>query len=118
MLQLFLLLAEGDKPAPEGGMPGWATFVPLIAMFLLFYFVLVLPAQRKEKKQRELLMNSLKKNSKVVTQGGMIGVVSYINEGEDEVTLRLEEGKVKVLKSSIIKVFNAEEQTSSTAIKA
>lgn len=48
---------------------------------------------------------SLKKNDKVLTSGGIIGVISFINEKDNEVTLRLEEGKVKVLRTAIIQVL-------------
>jgi preprotein translocase subunit YajC len=51
----------------------------------------------------------------VLTSGGIIGVISYINEKDNEVTLRLEEGKVKVLKTAIVQILQASEGPKETA---
>src|SRR5207253_10309236 len=86
MLQLMLLLAE-DK---GGEAPGWGPFVPMLLIGVAFYFLLLLPMQR-QKKQLQASLSSLKKNDKVVTSGGIIGVVVGIKEKEDEVTLKIDE---------------------------
>ena len=79
----------------------------LLAMGALFVFVVLLPQQCRERKQRETLMAGLKKNDEVVTAAGIIGVVSSIKEGGDEVTLKIDDNaKIRVLKSTIIKIVS------------
>lgn len=95
--------AKGEPPGP----PGWTSLVPIILIFGVFYFLIILPSQRKEKKQREALFSALKKNDEVVTAGGIIGVVQSIKD--DEVTIRIDENaKMRVLKSSIARIIPKE----------
>jgi preprotein translocase subunit YajC len=111
LLALTVLAQENGAP-PEGGAGGPPSWSPLILMTLIlvvFYFTMILPTQRREKKQRELLYSSLKKNDKVLTQAGIIGIVLNMSDKDDEVTLKLDEGKMKVLRSSIIKIFDGSE---------
>jgi preprotein translocase subunit YajC len=108
MLATLLLLADGGKET-QPQMNPLLGLLPFVLIFVAFYFLLIFPAQRREKKQRALIMNSLKKGDKVLTNSGIIGVVSTLNPNSEEVTLKLEEGKLRVLKSSIARIFGAEE---------
>jgi len=68
--------------APTGGDGaggGFATFIPLILMFGIFYFLLIRPQQQKAKKMRELLGN-LKKDDMVVTSGGIHGKITGLTD--------------------------------------
>jgi preprotein translocase subunit YajC len=106
MLYALMLLAEG-----EPGNPLW-TFAPLIIIFVLFYLLLIRPAQKRERLQRMALLANLKKNDKVLTSGGIIGMVALVNDKEDEVILKVDESsnvRLRVLKSSIIKNYTSEE---------
>jgi preprotein translocase subunit YajC len=108
---LLVLLAEDPPKAPEGGAPPWAGFVPIFLMLIALYFLVLLPQQRRERKQRELLFNTLKKNDEVVTAGGIIGVVQTIKDG-DEVVLKIDDNvKMRVLKSSIVRIVPKETPT-------
>jgi preprotein translocase subunit YajC len=113
-----MLWAEAEGQQPQGSPLGF--FIPLILMFAAFYFILLRPAQKREKAQREALLNSLKKNDKVVTNGGLIGIVALVNDKEDEVTLKVDETsnvRIRVLKSSIVKNYSAEEAAREEAAK-
>ena len=80
-------LAEGE-PAPRGG--GLDTFlVPMLLIFAIFYFVLILP-ERKKQKARQGLLSALKKGDRVMTTSGMYGTVAQIQD--DVVTLQVAEG--------------------------
>ena len=108
MLATVMLLAQNNTTSTEG--PSWVIqFLPLIVIFALFYFLLILPAQRRERRHRENVLNALKKGDKVLTNSGIIGVVANVAADKDEVTLKLEEGKLRVLKSTISKIFGPEE---------
>jgi preprotein translocase subunit YajC len=104
LFSLLMLLAEDPPKGPgDGGMPPGGFLIPLVLMFGAMYLILILPAQRKEKKQREMLMNALKKHDEVVTAGGVIGIVQNIKD--DEVVLKLEDNaKMRVLRSSIAQI--------------
>lgn len=91
-------------PLPRSAPPG-ADFMWIIMAVLLVMTVMTVLTGRKEKKRRAELLNSMKKSDKVITAGGIIGVVTDMSD--DEVVLRLEEGKVRVSKASIQQVLKA-----------
>jgi preprotein translocase subunit YajC len=105
MLESLLVFAQEKG---QEGMGIQSFLVPIIIMAALFYFLLILPAQRRDRKHRETVLNALKKGDKVVTNAGILGVVHFVKD--EEVTLKLEEGKVRVLKSTVARILGAEEQ--------
>lgn len=70
--------AAGAGGAPESS-PMWTFVVPMIFMVAIFYFMLIRPQQRKAKGHRQLLEN-LKRGDKVITNGGLIGVIVNIDD--------------------------------------
>jgi len=85
--------AMGTGGTGGGGQgSGFAALVPLLLMFAIFYFLLIRPQQRKQKKHRELL-SSLKRGDSIVTVGGLHGKITGITE--KVVTLEIAE-KVRV----------------------
>ncbi len=78
---------------------GIALFLPLVLILGVFYFLMIMPAQRRQKKVAEMLKN-LKNGDKVITNGGIYGTVVGL-EG-DAVQLRIaEQVKVKIARSAI-----------------
>ena len=76
------------------------TFIPLVLIFVVFYFLLIRPQQKKIKEHKNMIAN-LKKGDRVVTQGGIIGNIHYVN---DDGTLSVEIAdnvQVKVAKGMI-----------------
>lgn len=84
----------------EGGQgSGFSAFIPLILMFGIFYFLLIRPQQRKAKQHREMI-SSLKKGDKVVSSGGLHGVITGLTD--DVVTMEIApKVRVKVSRSSV-----------------
>jgi preprotein translocase subunit YajC len=73
-------LAYAMGPAPQGGQGaggGLMGFLPLILIFVIFYFLLIRPQQKRAKEHKSML-DSLKKGDKVVTSGGEYGVVEEV----------------------------------------
>jgi preprotein translocase subunit YajC len=87
------LLLQSAQPSSIG------LFLPLILIMVIFYFLMILPAQRRQKKVNEMLKN-LKTGDKIITNGGIYGTIVGL---EDEaVQLRIaEQVKVKVSRSAI-----------------
>ncbi len=82
----------------------WSIFVPLILVFLIFYFLLIRPQQKRIKQHRQMLA-SLKKGDRVVTAGGIHGTITSISE--NTVTLEIApKVRIKVQKGSISYVLS------------
>ncbi len=69
--------ADGAAGGFAGSLGGMAQFLPLVLIFVVFYFLLIRP-QQKQAKQHQAFLNDLKKGSKVVTKGGLHGVITAI----------------------------------------
>jgi preprotein translocase subunit YajC len=117
MLYALLLLANAaDKGEKGEGPPGSAFLIPIVLMVVAFYFLIILPG-RKERQQRQSLINALKKNDKVITNGGIIGVVVGLKEGSDEVTIRSEEAKLLILRGSIARIVTEPDKDAAAQTK-
>ena len=79
-----------------------ASFLPLILIFVVFYFLLIQP-QRKQKKQHEQMIKNLGKNDEVVTSGGLFGTVTNVRP--EAITLRIDEHvRVDIEPSAIVRL--------------
>ena len=79
---------------------GFAQFVPLILIFVIFYFFLIRPQQKKVK-EHKLMVAALKRGDEVVTSGGIIGRVERIL-GDDKIDLSISENvTIQVVQSTI-----------------
>lgn len=111
----FQLLAQADQGPP--GNP-FLQFMPIIAIVVLGYFMLLRPARQQEQK-RQGMIAALKKNDDVVTTGGIIGTVVNIKPNKDEVTIESGSSRLRILKSSIAQVLTrgagTEDATDTTA---
>jgi len=94
--------APPATPGTQSTVPPWAQLVPFVLLFVVMYLVLILPQSRKDK-QRRAMISALKVGDKVVAASGIVGVVVSIREAY--VTLRSEDAKMEVLKSSIQEVI-------------
>jgi preprotein translocase subunit YajC len=99
---LFTSAFAQDKGAPQpGGGNFLVNLLPIVAMIAIFYFLLIRPTQKKEK-ERKKLIESIQKGDKVITAGGMYGVVTGVDPEKGIVTLKIGENtKVDFAKSAI-----------------
>lgn len=91
-------MGEAGGQGAQGG--GFMSLIPLLLMFVIFYFLLIRPQQKKAKEHRDLIAN-LKKGDRVITSGGIYGTVT----GLDESTLTIEiaeKVRVKVVRSNVV----------------
>jgi preprotein translocase subunit YajC len=106
ILSTSALLAQQQDP-----LGGWGFFVPILVVFFLFWLLLWRPAQKRERERQEMLQ-SIRKHDEVITAGGIIGRVVNIQEkvegiagGEDVLRIEVDDGThLRVLRSMIVKV--------------
>ncbi|TMV82864.1 preprotein translocase subunit YajC [Thioclava sp. BHET1] len=85
-----------------------SSFIPLILIFGIMYFLLIRPQQKKLKDHKSMV-SALRRGDQIVTQGGIIGKVSKVKE-DGEVEVEIAEGvKVRVVKSTIAQVLSRTE---------
>lgn len=96
---MVMSLAWAQSTGGGFGTSGLLSLVPFVLIFVIFYFLLILPQQKKQK-QLKTMLESLKKGDKVVTSSGIWGTVT--NMGKETVTLQISDNtKVKVQKEFI-----------------
>lgn len=87
---------------PEGGGGGFTSLIFLAAIFLVFYLFIIRP-QSKKQKEIQNKVSQMKKGDKIVTSGGMVGIVTSIED--DSIMLEVDKDvKVKLLKNAIVDV--------------
>ena len=95
-----------------GGAGAFASFIPLILIFLIMYFLLIRPQQKKMKEDRAMV-EGLRRGDQVVTSGGIVGKVSKVQE-DNMVEVEIADGvRVKVIKHTIGQVLNKTEPAAS-----
>jgi preprotein translocase subunit YajC len=83
----------------QGSAGGFASFIPLILMFVIFYFLLIRPQQKKTKDHRQMVEN-LKAGDRIITSGGLHGRITGVSENALTVEIA-EKVRVKVNRSSV-----------------
>ncbi len=72
-------VAHASAAGGGGAAGGFASFIPLILIFVVFYFLLIRP-QQKQAKRHQAFLNDLKKGHKVMTKGGVHGVITGLTD--------------------------------------
>lgn len=110
-MSLLFTSAYAAAPAPAAtgffSSQGLMQIAPLALVFIVFYFLLIRPQQMKQKKLKEEL-GGLRRGDKVVTAGGIVGVVQAGPADSEEIELEIASGvKIKVLRRTIASVVSA-----------
>ncbi len=102
---MFVTPAYAQTAGAGGGI---MSFLPLILIFAIMYFLMIRPQQKKVK-EHKAMVEALRKGDRVVTQGGLLGKVVKVLEA-NEVEVELAEGvKVRVVQSTIAQVLSKTE---------
>jgi preprotein translocase subunit YajC len=106
---MFVSPAYAQAAAAGGGSFGaLEQFLPLILIFVVFYFLLIRPQQKRMKQHKEML-GQLRRGDRVVTSGGIIGTVNKM-VNDTEVSVEIAEGvRVRVVRSTITEVLSKTE---------
>lgn len=105
--------AAGQTGGIAGGIE---SFLPLILIFVVFYFLMIRPQQKRMKAHKEML-GQLRRGDRVVTQGGILGTVNKVVD-EKEVIVEIAEGvRVRVLRATIQDIVSKTEPVAAEAEK-
>ena len=89
----------GTQPNPTGQM--FQMLGMVVFFIVVMYFIMIRPQQKKAK-EHDLLLKSLKPKDKIVTSGGVVGIV--VSVGERSITIRSADTKLEVLKSAVTEI--------------
>lgn len=103
------LFAQDAAQQPGGlfGSPMFPFF--LIGLMLLFWLVVILPMSRRQKKEQEQQLASIKRGTKILTNAGIVGTVVSAKDGEDEIVIRSEDAKLRIKRNVVVQVLGADE---------
>ena len=93
-----LLLSQASQTMPSYA-EGLISFLPLVVIFAIFYFLLIRPQKQKQQQHQQLLTN-LKRGDKVITTGGMYGTIESVGENSFQLKIA-NQVKVKISKSAV-----------------
>lgn len=97
--------AFAQDAAAAGAAGVFVQIAPLILIFGVFYFLLIRPQQKKQREHRETIRN-LKRGDRVLTAGGIIGQVTRVKDGVDEIEVEIAPNvRVNVLRQTIGDIF-------------
>ncbi len=102
---MFVTPAYAQDAGAAGGL---ISIIPFVLIFVIMYFLLIRPQQKKLKEHQKMVEN-LRRGDQVVTQGGMVGKISKVKE-DDEVEVEIADGvRVRVVKQTIASVMSKTE---------
>jgi preprotein translocase subunit YajC len=97
---------------------GLTAFVPLILIFIIFYFLMIRPQQKKMKEHRAVL-DAIRRGDRIVTNGGLVGLVTKVNAEERQLDVEIAEGvRVKVMRDMVSSVLSKTEPVKDDKAKA
>lgn len=92
------------------GSAGWLGLAPLVFIFAIFYFLLIMPQQRRQKKWQAML-GELKTGDKVTTSGGLRGTIVSIKDDAVQLRVPPDNLRLEVSRGSVVSVTNEAEET-------
>lgn len=104
MINMIICLGMFGGPAGGGQGNPWGMMVPMLIIFAIFYFMLIRPQQRKEKKRRAMIDN-IKSGEKVLFSGGIIGTVTNVKEQTFMIKIA-DNVKVEVARGAVVRVLD------------
>tara|TARA_A100001015_G_scaffold93870_1_gene104404 strand:- start:177 stop:554 length:378 start_codon:yes stop_codon:yes gene_type:complete len=112
------MISSAFAQSAAGGAGGFSLqgLLPFILIFIIFYFLLIRP-QQKRVKQHKLMVESLKRGNKVLTAGGILGVVTKAIDGSETVSVEISSGVIVELARQMISEVRGEEKIKAKAVE-
>lgn len=96
---MFISNAYAQAAAPAGAGGGLMSFLPIILMFVVLYFLMIRPQMKRQKEQKSMI-EALAKGDEVVTAGGLLGKVTKVTDGY--ITVEVAEGTEIVMQKAAV----------------
>jgi preprotein translocase subunit YajC len=109
MMTQFLLAQQQQGEPQPAGMQGSMTPLLFIVLVMLFLLIVIFPAQRRQRKEQERMIATLKRGAKVVTKGGIVGTIVAAKDGEDEIVIRSEDTRLRIRRDGVAAVIGSDE---------
>ncbi len=109
-LDSLLLVAQQQGVNPGPDRPWWFNLIPMVLIFMVAYFMLILPERKKQEKLEGL--QKVKEKDRIVTSGGIFGVVTNVQRDAGRVTVRIDENtgtKIKISLGAVAQILGDEE---------
>lgn len=98
--------AAAAPVAPAPIEAAWTSLVPMVLIFVVFYFFLIRP-QEKKRKAQEAFISGVKRGEEIVTNSGIYGTITKINENDNSIMLEVSKGvEIKISKISIADILS------------
>ena len=112
------MISSAFAQSAAGGAGGFSRqgLLPFVLIFIIFYFFLIRP-QQKRVKQHKLMVESLKRGNKVLTAGGILGVVTKAIDGSETVSVEISSGVTVELARQMISEVRGEEKIKAKAVE-
>ena len=112
------MISSAFAQSAAGGAGGFSLqgLLPFVLIFIIFYFFLIRP-QQKRVKQHKLMVESLKRGNKVLTAGGILGVVTKAIDGSETVSVEISSGVTVELARQMISEVRGEEKIKAKAVE-
>jgi preprotein translocase subunit YajC len=104
LLNIAYAMGQGGAAGGQGA-GGFGSLVPLVLMFVIFYFLLIRPQQKKSKEHREMI-SLLKKGDQIITSGGLHGRITGVSESTATVEIA-DKVRVKISRGNVAQVVQA-----------
>jgi preprotein translocase subunit YajC len=114
LINIAYAMGQGGGVAGQGA-GGFSSLIPIILMFVIFYFLLIRPQQKKTKEHREMITR-LKKGDRIITSGGLHGRITAVNDATMTVEIA-DKVRVKIARGNVGQVVQTTSQTQETKKK-
>ncbi|HUV49731.1 MAG TPA: preprotein translocase subunit YajC [Anaerolineae bacterium] len=113
MVDIAYAMGQGGAAGGQGG--GFASFIPLVLMFVIFYFLLIRPQQKKQKEHRSMVGN-LKNGDRIITSGGIHGRITSVSD--DTLTIEVaDKVRVKINRTNVSALLQSSSQAQPAKIE-
>jgi preprotein translocase subunit YajC len=114
---MFISEALAQTAGASGGaMGGFDLIVPMVGIFVVMWFFMIRPQQKKAK-EHAAMVRAAKRGDRIVTSGGLLGVITKANDADNDVEVEIAQGvKVKVVRSAISDIVNRAAEAAKPAV--
>src|SRR5689334_17820998 len=111
------LAQTAGAAAPSSPMGDIGFFVPLILVFIVMWFFMIRPQQKKQK-EHQAMIRAAKRGDRIVTSGGIIGQITKANDADNDVEVEIASGvKIRVMRHAISDIINRTAEAAKPAAK-